>query len=203
MLPHAATRVPDDLLLLEAGRLIPDQLHPLISAAVPAPDPGWKPRPPGEHPPPADTHPTGHSRLVDCDGARHRIGLVNGVLAPLDHDPDELRREQLLVALGGTPMPCLQAIDATIRHPEDLPDVRARLDHGDYAGALDTLEALLGPEVLLREGDLQDELRAAADQRIANGLFRSGMTGHCPPRSPHESQRRRQLRTRPRQAHAS
>jgi hypothetical protein len=142
------------------------------------------------------------TRVVDCHGVRHRIGLVDGVLSPLDHDQAEIRREQLLVDLGGTPMPCMQAIDMAIRHPADLVDVRARLDHGDYAGALDVLEALLGPKARLRDGALQRELEAAADQQVTRGLFRTGMAGHCPPRSPAETERRRQVRTRPRQASA-
>jgi hypothetical protein len=141
-------------------------------------------------------------RFVECGGSWHRIGLVDGALAPLDHEPDDLRREQLLIALGGTPMPCLQAVDLAIRNPAELADVSARLDHGDYAGALATVEALLGPDVLLRDGALRQALQDEADQRFVNGLFRIGMSGHCPPRSPHETKRRRQIRSHPRLAGA-
>ncbi|MBB2944535.1 hypothetical protein FB565_004264 [Actinoplanes lutulentus] len=228
VLPDASTWVPPDLLLLRAGLIEPSRLHPLVAAALAPPElpasaelavdsgppvsmgsagfvespEGW-PGLAGSAGPAGPAGVTGSAglvgeRFVDCGGVRHRIGLVDGVLAPLDHDPAELRREQLLIALGGTPMPCLRAVDATIRHPEDLVDVRARLDHGDYAGALDTLEALLGPGALLREGALRDELEAAADQRVIHGLFRAGMAGHCPPRSPEETERRRKVRTRPR-----
>ncbi|WP_433825792.1 hypothetical protein ACQP2E_27230 [Actinoplanes sp. CA-015351] len=191
VLPDAATWVPPDLLLLRAGLIEASLLHPLVAAALVPQEPAGSVVSTG-------AAGAGGERFVECGGARHRIGLVGGVLAPLDHDPAELRREQLLIALGGTPMPCLRAVDATIRHPEDLVDVRARLDHGDYSGALDTLEALLGPGVLLREGALRDELEAAVDQRVVHGLFRAGMAGHCPPRSPEETERRRKVRTRPR-----
>ncbi|MDT3442086.1 MULTISPECIES: hypothetical protein [unclassified Pseudofrankia] len=189
VLPDAATWLPPDLLLLRAGLIDPGQLHPLVAEALvpgsprpgPAPDGGVSPW------------------LVDCGGVRHRIGLVDGVLVPLDHDPAEIRREELLTALSGTPLPCLRVIDEAYRHPEHLDDIRARLDHGDFAGALAVVEALLGPEAVLRDGALRDELMAAARGRIAHGLFRSGLADR---RGPHASRRRdHDRRRRPRQAH--
>ena len=59
------------------------------------------------------------------------------MLVPLDHDPDELRREELLVALGGTPLPCLQAID-TAAAEQELETAR-RLAHGLYRAGLSRL----------------------------------------------------------------
>jgi len=109
---------------------------------------------------------------------------VAGVLAPLDHDPQELRREELLVALGGPPLPCLRSIDEANRNPQGLADIRARLDHGDTDGALSAVEDLLGPEAVLRSGALRDELATAADRRVTYGLYRAGLAGHCPPKSP-------------------
>ncbi|WP_033819087.1 hypothetical protein [Kitasatospora sp. MBT63] len=181
VLPEAATWVPPDLELLRAGAIGPGRLHPLVAAAL-VPD-----RPPPDAP--ADRSATrsgarsghregpGAPHLVDCRGARHRIGLVDGVLAPMDHHPDEVRREELLAALTGTPLPCLQAIDEAHRRPECLAGVRERLDHGDIAGALAVVEGLLGPAALLRSGELRDELEAAAQQRITHGLFRAGLAG--------------------------
>ncbi|RPF31423.1 hypothetical protein [Streptomyces sp. TLI_185] len=169
VLPDAATWVPPDLELLRTGSITPERLHPLVaSALVPDHSPA--------RPPPAP-EPAGQPRLVECRGARHRIGLVDGVLAPLDHDPAEIRREELLVALTGTPLPCLQAIDEAHRRPDCLPGVRERLDHGDIAGALAVVEGLLGPDAVLRDGPLRDELEAAAERRITYGLFRAGLTG--------------------------
>ncbi|WP_370936195.1 hypothetical protein [Amycolatopsis sp. cg13] len=173
VLPDAATWVLPDLELLHAGLLDVDQLHPLVAAAL-------RPR----HRPGAARNPTapGNSRLVECRGATHRIGVVNGVLVPLDHDPGEIRREELLGALGGPELPCLRAIDEAHRSPESLVDVRARLDHGDAAGALATVEGLLGPDVLLRSGALRDELETAADRQVVHGLYRAGLAGYGPPR---------------------
>lgn len=165
VLPDAATWVLPDLELWHAGAIDADRLHPLVrSALLPEHPPAVLPRSPDG---------TGTPRLVDCRGSTHRIGVVNGVLTPLDHNPDDLRREALLVALGGTGLPCLQAIDAAHRRPEDLDDVRARLDHGDVAGALAIVEDLLGPDALLLSGELRDELRTAAERKVVHGLYRA------------------------------
>ncbi|MCE6998436.1 hypothetical protein LZG04_27080 [Saccharothrix sp. S26] len=190
VLPDAATWVPPDLELLRAGLIDADRLHPLVASAL-LPD----------HRPRASRGPdrTGTARLVECRGATHRIGLVDGVLVPLDHDPDEIRREELLMTLGGTGLPCLQVIDDAHRHPESLVDIRARLDHGDAAGALDVVEALLGPGAALRDGPLRDELETALRRRVTHGLFRAGLVGLGPePAAPEPG--RRQLRAHPRHA---
>ncbi|KOV60910.1 hypothetical protein ADL01_32475 [Streptomyces sp. NRRL WC-3618] len=172
VLPDAATWVPPDRELLRTGAIEADRLHPLVAEAL-VPD-----RPPA--PPSRNPGRPGEPRLVECRGARHRIGLVDGVLAPLDHDPAEIRREELLVALTGTPLPCLRAIDEAHRHPDCLTGVRERLDHGDIAGALAVVEGLLGPDAVLRGGALRDELERAAERRITYGLFRSGLIGPGP-----------------------
>ncbi|MGC0342883.1 hypothetical protein [Streptomyces sp. SLBN-8D4] len=194
VLPDAATWVLPDRRLLRAGAIEADRLHPLVAAAL-APD-----RTATGPPRASDLVET--PRLVECRGARHRIGLVDGVLAPLDHDPDEIRREELLVALTGTPLPCLQVIDEAHRRPHCLEGVRERLAHGDTAGALAVVEGLLGPEAPLRAGPLRDALEAAALRRITYGLFRTGLTGPGPawfrPRPSGRDSRNR--RTHPRHA---
>ncbi|MFC1414207.1 hypothetical protein ACEZCY_34165 [Streptacidiphilus sp. N1-12] len=176
VLPDAATWVLPDLELLRTGAIGVEQLHPLVAAAL-VPD-----LPPGD--PSRILGRAGQPRLVECRGDLHRIGLVDGQLAPLDHDPDEIRREELLAALTGTPLPCLQAIDLAHRRPDCLTGVRERLDHGDTAGALAVVEGLLGPEALLRSGELLDELETAALRRISYGLFRAGLAGQGPRRVP-------------------
>jgi hypothetical protein len=190
VLPDAATWVLPDLELIRTGLIEVDRLHPLVaSALVP------------EHSPPGPSRipdRPGQPRLVECRGAQHRIGLVNGVLAPLDHDPAEIRREELLAALSGTPLPCLQTIDEAHRHPDCLVGVRERLDHGDTAGALAVVEGLLGPDALLRDGALRDELEAAALRRITYGLFRAGLVGPGPGRIPPDRRRPRENRSHPR-----
>jgi hypothetical protein len=184
-LPDASTWLPPDVELLHAGLIDGDRLHPLVASALGAAT---------SRSPDTATDPS----LVECRGATHRIGIVDGVLVPLDHDPAEIRREELLAALGGTPLPCLQKIDVAHRQPENLVDVRARLDHGDTAGALAVVEDLLGPAALLREGALRDELQVAAERKVAHGLYRAGLAGTCPPPSTKDS-RRPSRATRPRQ----
>ncbi|MFI6492514.1 hypothetical protein [Streptomyces sp. NPDC050564] len=195
VLPDAATWALPDLELIRTGRIEVDRLHPLVaSALVPGCAPTGSPR---------ISQRAGQPRLVECRGAQHRIGLVDGVLAPLDHDPAEIRREELLAALTGTPLPCLQAIDEAHRRPDCLTGVRERLDHGDIAGALAVVEGLLGPDALLRTGALRDELEAAAQRRIAYGLFRAGLAGPGPGRVRVEPDRRRSPDRRSHPRHAT
>lgn len=171
VLPEAAARVLPDLELLRAGLVTADRLHPLVARALaefataPAADPV---------PEPGDPH------RVECRGEVHRIALRNGVLTATDHDPVELRREELLVALGGPAVPCLRAIDMVHRSPEALPAVRERLGHGDIAGALAVVEGLLGPGAVLRDGPLREALESAATRRIDHGLFRAGLVAVHP-----------------------
>lgn len=181
VLPDAATWVLPDLELLHAGLLEASQLHPLVAAALrPGPRTSTAQNP---------GH-TRNSRPVECRGATHRIGVVDGVLVPLDHDPGEIRREELLGALGGPELPCLRAIDEAHRSPGNLVDVRARLDHGDAAGALAVVESLLGPDVLLRSGALREELETAVRGQVVHGLYRAGLAGRGPLRSAPDTTRR-------------
>ncbi|WP_399882502.1 hypothetical protein ACGH7X_06475 [Streptomyces sp. BBFR51] len=193
VLPDAATWIPPDLELLRAGAIDAGRLHPLVAPALVA---GGRvatapPRTPG---------PAAGPRIVECRGARHRLDLVDGVLAALDHDPDEIRREELLAALTGTPLPCLQVIDEAHRRPECLPGIRERLNHGDTAGALAVVEALLGPGARLRDGALRDDLEAAALRRVAHGMFRAGLDEPAPGRVCPDRHRPRTGRFRPRHA---
>ncbi|MBQ0962112.1 hypothetical protein KBY91_00475 [Streptomyces sp. RK23] len=192
VLPDAATWVLPDLELVRAGAIEADRLHPLVTPAL-LPDhvPAAVLRTPD-----AATGP----RIVDCRGARHRIGFVDGALAALDHDPAEVRREELLAALTGTPLPCFQVIDAAHRRPESLPDIRERLNHGDTAGALAAVESLLGPAARLRDGALRDDLEAAALRRVAHGMFRAGLDEPAPGRLRPDRHRPRTGRSRPRHA---
>ncbi|MFI0962522.1 hypothetical protein ACH4S8_14135 [Streptomyces sp. NPDC021080] len=191
-LPDAATWVLPDLALIRAGVVEAGRLHPLVASAL---APEHTPAGPGSG---GGADPAGAHRLVECRGALHRIGLVDGVLAPLDHDPAEIRREELLVALTGTPLPCLRVIDEAHRRPHCLSGVRERLRHGDTAGALAVVEGLLGPEAVLRDGALRDELQAAALRRVTYGLFRAGLTGPGPDRLSRGPARPRGHRSHPR-----
>ncbi|MFD3703185.1 hypothetical protein ACFWUP_08580 [Nocardia sp. NPDC058658] len=189
VLPDAATWVLPDLELIGAGLIAADQLHPLVASAL-----GYD----GAHTDTAGSS-AGH-RIVACRGEHHRIGLVNGVLAALDHDPAEIRREELLAALTGTPMPCLQAIDRSLRQPDWLVGVCDRLDHGDIDGALAIVEARLGADAVLRDGPLRDALENAVRQRITYGLFRAGLPAPGHGRIPAHQKDRKGRRARPRHA---
>lgn len=156
--------MPPDVLLLRAGLISTGALHPIVAEALGV-----------EYPASRQEAAESGTRLVECRGAVHRLGLVDGVLVPLDHDPDEIRREELLAGLTGTPLPCLQVIDQLHRTSSDLAHIRAQLDHGDTEAALATLEAVLGPEAVLRSGELQDALSAAAAGRVAYGVYRAGV----------------------------
>ncbi|MEU3661369.1 hypothetical protein AB0E77_16660 [Streptomyces sp. NPDC032940] len=176
VLPEAAARVLPDLELLRAGLVAAGQLHPLVAAAltgVGSPSTASVTRA-------GLVRESGDPHRVECRGEVHRIGLRDGVLTAIDHDAEQVRREELLVALGGPPLPCLRAIDAVHRSPEALPAVRERLTHGDAVGALAVVEALLGPEAVLRDGPLRDVLESAADRRVDHGLFRSGLVAVHP-----------------------
>ncbi|WP_436848998.1 hypothetical protein [Streptomyces atriruber] len=192
VLPDAATWVLPDLHLIRSGAIEAGRLHPLVAAAL---VPGYAPTGP---PATSATPRAGEPRIVECRGTRHRIGLVDGVLVPLDHDPAEVRREELLAALSGTPMPCLQAIDEAHRRPDGLTGVRERLDHGDVDGALAVVEGLLGPGALLRDGPLRDELETAARRRVTHGLYRAGLIGSAPSPARSEAGTRRDARSHPR-----
>ncbi|MBM7774715.1 hypothetical protein JOD54_004919 [Actinokineospora baliensis] len=185
VLPDAATWVLPDLELLHTGLIDADRLHPLVASAL-VPDHAVSPN--------RDNAP---SRVVECRGAKHRIGVVNGVLAALDHRPDELRREELLAALGGAPLPCLQAIDEAHRHPDGLDDIRARLDHGDTAGAFAAIEHLLGPDAALRDGPLRDDLESAARHQVLHGWYRAEIVVQGPLKSTGDSKSSRKRQPRP------
>ncbi|MEV0090655.1 hypothetical protein [Streptomyces sp. NPDC050738] len=200
VLPEVAARVLPDLELLRAGLIAPDRLHPLVATALAGVDAAVA-TPAGA---------AGDPHRVECRGEIHRIALRDGVLTAVDHDPAQLGREELLVALGGPPLPCLRAIDAVHRDPEALPAVRERLGHGDVAGALHVVEGLLGSRAVLRDGPLREELESAAERRIDHGLFRSGLGDEHPAaggvmrrprierRTPFAIRRKRSARSRPR-----
>ncbi len=171
VLPEVAARVLPDAELLRRGLISAERLHPLVASALAAS--GSAPVG-GPVPEPGDPH------RVECRGESHRIALRDGVLTAVDHDPAQLRREELLVALGGPALPCLRAIDAVHRDPQALPAVRERLRHGDVAGALAVVEGLLGPCAVLRDGPLRTELESAAARRLDHGLFRSGLVAAHP-----------------------
>ncbi|MEV7124288.1 hypothetical protein [Kitasatospora griseola] len=173
VLPDAATWAPPDLWLLRSGALPADRLHPLVAAAL---VPGFRSAP---APPPSTEDPL----LVDCRGARHRVALVAGRLTALDHSPEQLRREELLLAFGGPPLPCLQTIDRAHRQPDDLDAIVQRLLHGDRSGALAAVRQLIGDERPLPGSPLAERLAADEELRGVAVLRRAGIV----PRGPRDA----------------
>lgn len=194
VLPDAATRTLPDLELIRHGAITPDRLHPLVAAAL-TPECTSAPRDREEL--------NGNGfHAVRCRGELHRIGIADGVLSALDHDRDEIRREEMLASLTGTPLPCLQAIDRAHRRPDCLAGVRERLDFGDIDGALAIVERLLGPEATLRNGPLRDAVERTRAQQEIYDAYRAGATDPVPqpvpggPRCRHHRGRRRRARPR-------
>ncbi|MEU6041278.1 hypothetical protein ABZ801_38415 [Actinomadura sp. NPDC047616] len=125
-----------DLDLLWAGRITPDELHPLVRSALfpqrPAPDGPVGPPDPG--PPPVVR--------VRCRGEWHELVMVDGVLRPARHHDGEWLREKAMAALGGRSSGCFAVLDAwgkgTVRLPRRLRayrrEVMARARHRDGPG---------------------------------------------------------------------
>ena len=170
VLPYAATWLPPDLELLHAGAISADRLHPLVAAALAPGSTGRRREPAPDRPGP---------RLVACCGETHRLGFVDGTLVPLDHGPEELRREELLARFGGPPLPCLRAVRTAARNPDCLPEIRTRLDHGDHTGARALVTGMLGPGAE-PGGALRDAFADAAEGLIGHGLYRAGLAGRVP-----------------------
>ena len=56
--------------------------------------------------------------LIECNGTDHRLRWSEGALETLDHgDPES---ERALAAIGATPCPCIETLDAWTAHATDL-----------------------------------------------------------------------------------
>ncbi|MEU8003721.1 hypothetical protein AB0B66_21410 [Catellatospora sp. NPDC049111] len=174
----ASGPVPADLALLHAGLLTPDELHPLLRAALfptlpPARHCGdhrsatdlRSPttdviRPPGrELPPGSAVGEPGAPVRVRCRGEWHIVGVRDGALRLHAHDADELRREQALRVMGGASAGCFAVRDTWLTGAGRLPKalaaqrtrVRERLLDGDTDWLLDGLaRGVVDP--LMRDG---------------------------------------------------
>lgn len=145
-LPEACWRRLPDLDLLRSGHLRPDELHPLVYAAL-------FPRGEAEAAGPPQPEPPALLR-VRCQGEWHMVRSRAGRL-DIPHDDTELRREQALHALGGRMSGCLVVRQAWTTGQGWLPkglraqrrDVFLRAQHGDTPGVVRLLEAGLDPHV--------------------------------------------------------
>ncbi|GAA0909625.1 hypothetical protein GCM10009557_84170 [Virgisporangium ochraceum] len=112
---------------LRIGAMPPGELHPLVRGAL-FPDRADEPhtRPPGARVP--------ERIAVDCGGSTHHVGLRSGRLQPLSHDPEQLRREQVLGALAGRETGCAEVLRNWTTRSGWLPDpLRIVADHLELA----------------------------------------------------------------------
>ncbi|MQY03661.1 ankyrin repeat domain-containing protein [Actinomadura macrotermitis] len=131
-----------DLALVRAGRLTPEDLHPLVSRTLfPAravPEGPTGPRPP-RPPVPAK---------IRCRGETHEVWFENGELRTPGHTAQERQREDALAAFGGTVTGCFAVprVWDDVRNPvprelqEQCEELFSRMEHGDAEGVLRMLE---------------------------------------------------------------
>lgn len=152
-LPEVYWRRLPDLDLLRAGRLTPEDLHPLVrSALFPARDASGDGRPIG----PPDPEPSPVVR-VRCRNVWHKVSYRDGALHMHDHTDEERRREEALKALGGPVLGCFavrRSWTSAGRMPRALRAQRNelfyRMRHGDTLGVLRMLD--LGCDPHARDG---------------------------------------------------
>ncbi|MFL1379777.1 hypothetical protein [Nocardiopsis protaetiae] len=133
--------------------LSPDELHPLVRAAL-APGRGPAAGPVGP-PPPLAPEPV----RVRCRGEWHTVSHVDGRLA-IEHTGEEQSREAALRALGGTSTGCYGVREAWATGEGRLPralrrlrdDLFERVRHGDGEALLAYLDAGGDPRVRDRGG---------------------------------------------------
>ncbi|MFC0041763.1 ankyrin repeat domain-containing protein [Actinomadura rayongensis] len=147
-LPGPLWTLPPDLMLLRAGLLTPDELHPLVrSACFPARGPADGPVGPPDPPRPVPVR-------VRCGSAWHEMRPADGGFA-MPHTADEQRRERAMRAFGGAVTGCFEIHErwrtGRGRLPKGLRAQRAdlflRAQHGDADGVLDLLDHGVDPHV--------------------------------------------------------
>ncbi|MFD9030865.1 ankyrin repeat domain-containing protein [Streptomyces sp. NPDC059567] len=150
LLPGYAWQRLPDIGLLRAGRIRPEDLHPLVTAAL-FPWAGTTVGPPGPRTP--------APVRVRCGGAWHQVESRGGVL-DIPHTEQERQRELALRAFGGTVTGCFAAQHAWTsgegRLPRALREQRRELfqhvQHGDTPAVLALLDAGTDPRVRDRMG---------------------------------------------------
>lgn len=160
-IPGTVWRRLPDLQLVRTGRLAPEELHPLVAAALfPASGPAYGP--PG---PAAVLEPV----RVRCGGEWHLVGFRDGELR-VPHSAAEQQRERALLAFGGDVAGCFAVQRAWASGRGRLPralrtlrrEVFDRARHGDRPGIAALLAAGLDPEV--RDNETGRSLREELDR---------------------------------------
>ncbi|MQY09334.1 ankyrin repeat domain-containing protein [Actinomadura macrotermitis] len=144
-------RFPPDLELVRAGKITPEELHPLVRSAMfpKRPEPDGPVGPPGPEP----LSPV----RVRCRGDWHEVRFTGGAFVT-PHTAEEEQREQALKAFGGQISGCF-AVRETLAGAEGrLPkrlraqylELFVRAQHGDTPAVLQLLDAGMDPR--LRDG---------------------------------------------------
>ncbi|WP_377273837.1 ankyrin repeat domain-containing protein [Peterkaempfera sp. SMS 1(5)a] len=149
-LPEACWRRLPDLDLLRAGRITPEQLHPLVRASLFPDLPSTERLSRSSQAGPPASDPV----RVRCRGEWHEVVCQDGTLQ-LPHTTEEQRREQAMRAFGGAVAGCFAVQQAwtsgTGRLPRALREQRQelflRVQHGDTPGVLRLLDAGADPRV--------------------------------------------------------
>ncbi|WP_432968648.1 ankyrin repeat domain-containing protein [Dactylosporangium sp. CA-233914] len=144
-MPFVLARRPAELTALLRGDLRPDDLHPLVRAAL------FPERPP---PPPAVTRALPDTVPVRCGGATHEVVIRDGTFS-LPHPQAGIDRERMVKALGGQVQGCVAARDGwrdhTVRMPRPMRRLRgellARVWHGDGPAVVAALDGGADPHV--------------------------------------------------------
>ncbi|WP_234435717.1 ankyrin repeat domain-containing protein [Streptomyces sp. NRRL F-2747] len=174
-LPLFAWQRLPDLELVRTGRITPDELHPLVAAAL-FPAAGPAAGPPG----PAEAGPV----RVRCRGEWHQVRSQGGVLDLLPHSPEEQQRERAMRAFGGAIQGCfaVQQIWTTGegRLPRALREERRELflraQHGDTPGVVALLDAGMDPRVRDARGrTLLHELHLLDHEVLLPRLLAAGL----------------------------
>ncbi|MFJ5549183.1 ankyrin repeat domain-containing protein [Streptomyces sp. NPDC093225] len=150
-LPEFAWSRPVDLDLVRSGRIAPQELHPLVAAALfPAAGPAVGP--------PGPTLPA--PVRVRCRGEWHEVCSRGGELDLLQHGAAEQQRERAMRAFGGAVSGCFAVqhhwTSGEGRLPRALKEERRELflraQHGDTPGVTALLDAGTDPRVRDRRG---------------------------------------------------
>ncbi|MCX4695288.1 ankyrin repeat domain-containing protein [Streptomyces sp. NBC_01408] len=144
-LPQYAWRRLPDLELVRSGLITPEELHPLVTAAL-FPDSGPAAGPPG----PALPGPV----KVRCGAQWHEVRSRGGVLE-LPHSLEERQRERALLASGGAVAGCFAVEQSWTTGLGRLPrglraeqrELFLRAQHGDTPAVVALLDAGVDPRI--------------------------------------------------------
>ncbi|QDY81006.1 ankyrin repeat domain-containing protein [Streptomyces qinzhouensis] len=170
---YARERLPD-IGLLRAGRIRPEELHPLVTAAL-FPSAGPVTGPPGPRLP--------EPVRVRCGGAWHEVVSRDGALVG-PHTEQERRRELALRAFGGTISGCFAAQAAwtsgKAQLPKALREQRNALflhaQHGDTPAVTALLDAGTDPYIRDSKGrGLLHVLRLLDHRELLPRLLAAGL----------------------------